>query len=51
VTLDDFAGMPGYTVSQRAVFIVDEAGDVMWKWVADSPGEEPDYDAVLAALQ
>ena len=51
VALEDFAGMPGYTVSQRAVFIVDEEGDVMWKWVADSPGEEPDYDAVLAALQ
>ena len=47
---EDFAGMPGYTVSKRAVFIVDEQGDVCWKWVADSPGNEPDYDAVIAAL-
>lgn len=47
---DDFAGLAGYTASKRAVFIVDESGDVMWKWVADSPPEEPDYEAVLAAL-
>ena len=50
VALHDFAGMPGYTASQRAVFIVDEDGDVMWKWVGENPGIQPDYDAVLAAV-
>ena len=50
VALHDFAGMPGYTASERAVFIVDEEGDVMWKWVGENPGIEPDYDAVLAAV-
>ena len=50
VALHDFAGMPGYTASERAVFIVDEDGDVMWKWVGENPGLQPDYDAVLAAV-
>jgi peroxiredoxin len=50
VVLDDFAGMTGYTAAQRAVFIVDENGDVSWKWVADSPGEEPDYAEIVAFL-
>ena len=50
LALDDFAGMPGYTASHRAVFIVDENGDVMYKWVGENPGIEPDYDEVLAAL-
>ena len=50
VALDDFAGMPGYTAAQRSVFIVNEEGNVIWKWVADNPGLEPDYDAVLAEL-
>ena len=50
VPLDNFAGMEGYTAAQRAVFIVDENGDLMWKWIADSPGEEPDYAEVLAIL-
>ena len=40
----------GSLSSERAVFIVDEDGDVMWKWVGENPGIEPDYDAVLAAV-
>ena len=51
LALDDFAGMPGYTASHRAVFIVDENGDVMYKWVGENPGIEPNYDEVLAAIE
>lgn len=50
VALDDFAGMPGYTAAKRAVFIVNEAGDLIYEWVGPNPGVEPDYDAVKAAL-
>ena len=50
VALDGFGGMPGYVASQRAVFIVDEAGTVSYEWIAPNPGVEPDYDAVQAAL-
>lgn len=50
VALDNFAAMPGYTAAQRAVFVADEAGKVIFAWIADNPGQEPDYDAVKAAL-
>lgn len=50
VALDDFAGMPGYTASQRAVFVADENGILTYAWVAPNPGVEPDYDAVKAAV-
>jgi len=50
VALSDFAGMEGYTASNRAVFIIDAAGRVAWTWIAESPGQEPDYDAIQAAL-
>jgi len=40
IELDDFAGMPGYTASQRAVFIVDEEGNISYKWVGENPGIE-----------
>ena len=50
VALENFAGMAGYTASQRAVFIVDETGTVTYEWIAPNPGVEPDYDAVKAAL-
>ena len=50
VALDDFAGMPGYTASKRAVFIVDQSGTVIYEWVGPNPGVEPDYAAIKAAL-
>ena len=50
VALHDFAGMPGYTASQRAVFIVSEDGTVSYEWIAPNPGVEPNYDEVRAAL-
>ena len=50
VALSDFAGMTGYTASQRAVFVIDEQGQVIYEWIAEHPGLEPDYQAVKATL-
>ncbi len=46
VSLPNFAGMEGYTASERAVFVVDKEGVVKFKWVGENPGVEPDYDEV-----
>ena len=43
VTLNDFAGLPRYTVAQRAVFIVDREGIIRYIWIAEHPGTEPNY--------
>lgn len=51
VAHDDFAGLTGYTAAKRSVFVVDGAGKVQFAWVADNPGQEPDYDAVKAAVE
>ncbi len=51
VALDDFAGMPGYTASKRAVFVVNREGVITWSWVGPNPGVEPDYAAVKAAVE
>jgi peroxiredoxin len=50
VALENFAGMPGYVASQRAVFVVNEEGVLTYKWIAPNPGVEPNYDEVKAAL-
>ena len=53
VALEDFAGLKGYTAAQRSIFIVDKRGIVRYKWIADNPGIEPNYDEindVLASL-
>ena len=47
VALADFV-IPGYTVAQRSVFVVESDGSIGYAWVADNPGMEPDYDAVMA---
>jgi peroxiredoxin len=38
-------------VSNRAVFVLDEDGTVIYEWVADDPTTEPDYEELLAAVQ
>lgn len=50
VALDNFAGMPGYTASKRAVFVLDKNGVVRWTWVGETPKNEPDYEAVKKAV-
>jgi len=39
--------MPGYIASQRAVFIIDSNGMIVFSWVAENPGQEPDYEAII----
>ena len=46
IALPNFAGMEGYTASQRAVFVIDKAGVIRFKWVGENPGVEPDYDEI-----
>ena len=50
VPLPNMARMEGYVAAQRAVFIADKDGVVRYKWVADSPANEPDYDEIRRTL-
>ena len=42
-------GIDGYVSANRVVIIVDSAGVVRYRWVAENPGVEPNYDEVVAA--
>ncbi len=50
VLLPDFAGLSGYDVAQRSVFILDADGIVRFMWIAEKPGIEPDYAVVKEEL-
>lgn len=50
VELRDFAGLKGYTVAKRSIFIVDKEGVLRWKWITENPGVEPDYTEVKRQL-
>jgi peroxiredoxin len=47
---NDFAGLKGYTVAKRSVFILDAQGVVRYKWVSEDPGREPNYEEIKATL-
>jgi peroxiredoxin len=40
-----------YGIANRAVFVLDDEGTVTYRWVADDPTNEPDYEAVLEAVR
>ena len=49
--LHDFAGLKGYTVAKRSVFILDESGTVRYVWVSDNPAIEPNYEEIQKTLE
>ena len=48
---EDFAGLKGYSVSKRSVFIIDANGYVRYAWTSENPGVEPDYEAITHSLK
>ncbi|MCL0101545.1 peroxiredoxin [Dehalococcoidia bacterium] len=49
IPVHDFAGMPGYTSSMRAVFVIDAQGKVRYK-VAVAPTEQPNFEEIKVAV-
>ena len=50
IVLPNLAGLQGYVAANRAVFVLDKERVVRHKWVAPSPGDEPDHEEVRTAL-
>jgi len=46
----DLGGVNGYDTSNRAIFVLDETGRVLYSWVAPSPGVLPDFEAIKSKL-
>lgn len=41
-------GIEGYMSANRVVIVIDKNGLVAHRWVAENPGVEPDYDAIVS---
>jgi len=50
IELKDFAGLKGYNVAKRSVFILDQNGVVRYRWISENPGVEPSYREIEDAL-
>ena len=44
-------GLDGYVSANRVVIIIDASGVIQYRWVAENPGVEPNYDEVVAAAK
>jgi peroxiredoxin len=42
-------GLDGYVSANRVVIVLDASGVVQYRWVAENPGVEPNYDEVVSA--
>ena len=51
VVWKNLGGVEGYVCANRAIFVVDDAGKILFKWVAENPGTLPDFDGVKKALR
>lgn len=47
-TFTGLGGIEGYVSANRVVIVIDKDGVVQHRWDAESPGVEPDYDAVVS---
>ncbi len=51
VAAKDFAGLKGYTVAKRSIFIVDKKGVVHYVWISGDPRVEPNYGEIEKVLE
>ena len=51
ILFPDLAGLKGYTVAKRAIFVLDKESVIRYAWVSDDPKKEPDYEEVKQAVQ
>lgn len=46
----DIADLGLYGIANRAVFVIDDGGTVVYDWVAEDPTNEPDYEEILGVV-
>jgi peroxiredoxin len=47
----DFAGLRGYSVARRSIFLLDSKGIIRFTWMSEDPTIEPDYQVIEKTLE
>ncbi len=50
VVWKNLGGVDSYISANRAIFVTDDTGKILFKWVAENPGNLPDFEAIKKAL-
>lgn len=51
ILMPDLLHVKGYDAAKRSVFIVDEKGNIAYKWISDNPLIEPNYQEIIDFLK
>ncbi len=51
IVMKKLGSLEGYDAAKRSVFILDEGGKVIYRWVSDNPQVEPNYDEIKDTLK
>jgi len=51
IIMKDLGPLKEYNTAKRSIFIIDEAGNVQYRWVSDDPLIEPDYAEIRKFLK
>jgi peroxiredoxin len=51
IVMKKLGSLEGYDAAKRSIFIIDEKGTVMYRWVSDNPQIEPDYSEIKDTLK
>lgn len=51
IVMNRLGPLEGYDAAKRSVFILDEDGRVIYRWVSDNPLIEPNYNEIKDALK
>jgi peroxiredoxin len=51
IVMKDLGKLTDYNAAKRSIFVVDENGTIVYKWISDNPMIEPNYDEIRNSLQ
>jgi len=51
ISVPDLPYLKDYNFAKRSVFIIDEKGTVVYKWVSEDPLKEPNYQEIIDFLK
>jgi glutaredoxin-dependent peroxiredoxin len=51
IVMKDLASLKDYNAAKRSIFVLDNNGMVIYKWVSENPMVEPNYDEIRLTLQ
>jgi peroxiredoxin len=51
IVMSKLGTMEGYNAAKRSVFVLDENGKIIYRWITDNPTIQPNYNEIKETLK